>query len=70
MPGSGGAWLIYGADNALRQVRTDQVLADVVTLDNYRYEIRFYALGDAGPKIGTLYAPSRYLPVSLIAGFT
>ena len=43
----------------LRQIRSSEALADIVVLDDYRYEIRFYTDAHAGTKNGQgLYEPT------------
>ncbi len=43
---------------AVRQVLAAQALADVVTLDDFSYEIRYYTAAQAGSKVGGVYEPS------------
>lgn len=42
----------------IRQIKTPEVLADVVTLTSTSYEIRFYDAANWGSKSGTYYVPS------------
>jgi RHS repeat-associated protein len=42
----------------LRQVKTPETLADVVTVSSSEFEVRFYRLADVGAKAGGLYAVS------------
>ncbi|MFH0880736.1 MAG: hypothetical protein V2A34_13555, partial [Lentisphaerota bacterium] len=51
--------VIRDAGDSLRQVKAPQGLADLVTIDNAKYEIRFYNADQAGSKNGEgLYAPT------------
>jgi len=49
---------IRDTNGAIRQLLTNEVLADVVTLSPHKYEIRFYYAADAGTKSGDYYQPS------------
>lgn len=49
---------VIRSGTALRQVLTEQVLADIVTISAYKYEIRFYYAADAGAKTGGVYVPT------------
>ena len=41
-------------NGALRQVISEEVIADIVTIDGYRYEIRFYELDQMAVQVGEL----------------
>ncbi|NLH72829.1 MAG: RHS repeat protein, partial [Verrucomicrobia bacterium] len=42
-------------DDVLRQLKAPQALADIQTINQFKYEIRFYRLTDVGPKVGDTY---------------
>jgi RHS repeat-associated protein len=47
--------LIENGNGDLRQVKTPQLLADIVTVTAYKYEIRFYNPDNIGSWTGTVY---------------
>jgi RHS repeat-associated protein len=47
--------VVVRSGNDLRQVLTPHVLADIITIHAYEYEIRFFALEDVGAQHGGLY---------------
>jgi RHS repeat-associated protein len=49
---------IYDGSGWLRQAKAPQTLADVVTLTNNAYEVRFYAATNAGVLTNGLYVPT------------
>lgn len=49
---------VLTASGALRQVKAPQTLADVVTITNNAYEIRFYATTNSGVLTNGLYMPT------------
>lgn len=58
-PRPGGPEVIRFSSGDLRQIRSAEALADVVTLDDYSYEIRFYTDAHAGAKNSQgLYEPT------------
>jgi len=50
--------LIEDGNGDLRQVKTPQLLADIVTVTAYKYEIRFYDPDNIGSWTGTVYDQS------------
>lgn len=50
--------VITDGSNWIRQARAPQTLADVVTLTNLAYEVRFYAATNAGTLTNGLYVPT------------
>lgn len=42
--------VIYDNDNIIRQVNSPNALADIVVVNDYKYEIRYYAPADVGSK--------------------
>jgi RHS repeat-associated protein len=50
--------VVRDPDTSLRQIRTPQTLADIVTISSWEYEIRFYRPEDVGVKTGGLYPVS------------
>lgn len=49
---------VIRSGTTLRQVLTEQALADLVVISAYKYEIRFYHAADAGTKVGGVYVPT------------
>ncbi len=50
-----GNEVITDNNDALRQILTPETFADIVTQNDYAYEIRFYHARDAGPKNGMIH---------------
>lgn len=46
---------VIQSGSGIRQVKAPQALADVVTLDGYSYEIRYYLPSQVGSKVGGVY---------------
>jgi len=49
---------IRDGSGAIRQVLTNQVLADVVTVSPHKYQILFYYASEAGTQVSGLYVPT------------
>jgi RHS repeat-associated protein len=47
---------VVSAADVLRQIKAPQALADVVTINAFKYDIRFYVPADVGAKVDGLYA--------------
>ena len=50
--------VVRGGDGSVRQVKSPQTLADVVTTSSSEYEVRFYRAADVGAKASGLYPVS------------
>ncbi len=48
--------VVYGDNNTLRQISARQTFLDIVTLNDYGYELRFYEPGARGSKSGGVYS--------------
>jgi hypothetical protein len=46
---------VVAPTGVVRQVKAPQALADIVTINDFKYEARFYYLGDVGSKQGDTY---------------
>jgi RHS repeat-associated protein len=51
--------VVRAADGSLRQVKSPQALADVVTISGSEYDIRFYQPSDVGSKVNGVYQVSN-----------
>jgi RHS repeat-associated protein len=49
---------VVNVSGQIRQVKAPQVLADIVTLDAYSYEIRYYLASQVGSKVSGVYQVS------------
>lgn len=49
---------VIRSGTTLRQVLTEQILADIVTISAHKYEVRFYHAADAGTKVSGVYVPT------------
>ncbi len=46
---------VIQVNGLLRQIKALQALADIVIINNYKYDIRFYLLSQVGSKVGGVY---------------
>ena len=53
-----GVEIILSGDGALRQVKTSEGLADIVTDSALQYRVSFYSASNAGAKSGGVYVPT------------